>query len=152
MKSINNPEVRKEIEVRVCKLKPATEGLWGKMTANEMICHLSDTLRVTLGEKKAKGTGKWYDKTIMKWLALSPVPWPRGKIVAPAEVNQEKAGIRPIEFEKDKEVFLKLLSRYAEKNADYNWPQHPILGQLSYWQWGRFHYVHFNHHLKQFGV
>jgi hypothetical protein len=47
------------------------------MSANQMICHLSDALRSAVGEKYISPSTSLLKRMILKPLALwTPVPWP----------------------------------------------------------------------------
>ncbi len=35
---------------RINKLKPTNTAAWGRMNVNQMICHVADQLRVSLGD------------------------------------------------------------------------------------------------------
>lgn len=151
-KNLNKEADRTDLLARLENLRANSTGQWGKMTANQMLCHLADTVRVCLHEKEAPFMGKWYDPLLTKWFALSPVPWPKGKIKAPPMLDPTVGGAQPVEFEQDKQAFIRLIVQYGQTQSDYPWPKHPILGVLTYAQWGRFHYVHFDHHFRQFGI
>jgi hypothetical protein len=79
MKTLANPRDKKEILERLEKVRVDTERRWGSMTANQMICHLSDSFRVSLGEKKVSSVDTFASRTIVKFIALRlPMAWPRG--------------------------------------------------------------------------
>src|SRR4026208_2494895 len=54
MKSIYNPVHYNEIILRINKLMPDSQRLWGKMSVNEMICHITDQIRLAIDEKSMK--------------------------------------------------------------------------------------------------
>ena len=51
MKTLSNPRDRNELLVRFIKIGADSRPLWGAMSAHQMICHLSDSFRGSLGEK-----------------------------------------------------------------------------------------------------
>jgi hypothetical protein len=122
------------------------------MTAHQMLCHLNDAFRLYMGEIHAAPLGFPYPSRLLKWGCLwVPVPWPKGFRTVP-EVDQERAGTRPVEFEKDVAEFGVLLNRFAGRSDDSAWPVHPYLGRMSHPEWMRLGYLHTDHHLRQFGV
>src|SRR6266536_2217373 len=60
MKTLANLDDKLELLRRLGGIGPASQRRWGKMTAPEMICHLSDALRVGLGERQAKPVWNWF--------------------------------------------------------------------------------------------
>lgn len=121
------------------------------MTPHQMICHLSDTLRVMLGERAATHTGNWLSHTLIKAIALhAPLPTPKN-LKAPPELDPVCGGSKTTEFRSDLDDLVVLIERCAEYETE-NWPEHPQFGAMSRWDWGRFHYRHIRHHLQQFGA
>lgn len=85
----------------------------------------------------------------MKWGALYlPMPWPKGVPTRP-EVDQNKGGTRPGDFEADKSKLIAAFSRFAK--TDMTGRAHPIFGVMTEAQWKRWGYLHTDHHLRQFG-
>ena len=64
------------------------------------------------------------------------------------EVDQEKDGTRPGDFDQDKARLVKVFRRFA--NSDMSGQAHPIFGPLTNAQWQRWGYLHTDHHLRQF--
>ena len=73
MKSLLNARDRNEILERLAKVRPNSQSRWGKMSAHQMICHLSDSLRAGLGEKYISPSTNLFTRTILKTLALEPL-------------------------------------------------------------------------------
>jgi len=148
---------KKQIVQRLHTIQPSSPRLWGKMTAPEMICHLADSFRVTIGEKT------WTTQRIsitwipvpcwfVKWVALEvPLPWPRGLKTRP-EVDQELEGTPPREFRADIDDLLRLMDRFTGRPKEFEWQPHPIFGLMEDADWMRWGYLHMDHHLRQFGV
>jgi hypothetical protein len=152
MKTLANPEDEQEIVERLLQIGPATEGKWGKMMAAEMICHLSDSFRVIIGEREAEPNSNWFKRSVYKWVALRlPVRWPHG-IKAVPECDPELDGTHPADFESDVNELLRLLERFTTEPWDFDWQAHPIFGEMSDEEWLRWGYLHMDHHLRQFGA
>jgi hypothetical protein len=90
-------------------------------------------------------------RSAVKWVALwAPLPWPRGFQAVP-ELDQERAGTKPSEFNRDVDELLRLMTRMTTRPRDFEWQAHPQFRQLSEAEWMRLGYLHVNHHLRQFG-
>ena len=53
MPSLFAPQARRAILDRIARLAPERKPTWGRLTAPEMVCHLSCDLRQSLGELEA---------------------------------------------------------------------------------------------------
>jgi hypothetical protein len=155
--TLSNPIDRQQIIERLGKIQPSSFRQWGRMSVNQMICHLSDSFRVTMGEKPWKTQRisvtpiplpLWF----VKWVALgSPMTWPRGLRTRP-EVDPEHGGTPPTQFEQDRSELVKLLERFTRQPREFEWQPHPMFGTMSDRDWMRWGYLHMDHHLRQFGV
>jgi len=155
--TLANPADKQQIVERLAKIQSSSPRLWGKMTAPQMIFHLADSFRVTMGEKS------WVTERIsitpipmpdwfVKWVALQvPLRWPRGTPTRP-EVDSEKDGTIPGVFDGDVRNLLRLLDRFTCKPRDFSWQPHPIFGAMEEAEWMRWGYLHMDHHLRQFGA
>ena len=151
MKSLRNRQDVDEILARVERLTSATPRLWGKMSAHQMICHLNDAFKLYTGTITAAPPGFPYPSKLLKWGCLFvPVQWPKGfKTVA--EVDQERGGTPPVDFEKDLAELKGGVNFFTRIPASFAWPTHPHLGAMSANEWMRLGYLHTDHHLRQFG-
>lgn len=119
------------------------------MTAHQMICHLSDSLRFALGERDAGPFRHPLPAWLARFVALStPFPWPKGA-PTPPRIDQSREGTPPVDFEADRTELESLLERFARREGE--WPIHPLMGRLDRAQWGTWAWRHFDHHLRQFG-
>jgi hypothetical protein len=122
------------------------------MSAHQMVCHLSDSLRMVLGQKPASPATSVLMRTVVKWIALYvPMPWPPGVMTRP-EMDQELGGTRPTEFTTDVAALLALLQAFTAETRDVGGVSHPMFGSLSDAAWLRWGYLHMDHHLRQFGA
>jgi len=155
MKSLASEEVKTELLNRLDKLSPESKGRWGRMTVNQMLCHLSDTFILLQKDNRPEHTPnllKKIQQSVMTWLALySGLPAPRG-IPTAAAVDQEKEGTAPIGFAEDKQTVITTMQQFSNKDRSYENCYHPIFGELSTKDWLRWGYVHVDHHFKQFGI
>lgn len=137
---------------RLNRLQPETKPVWGRMNANQMICHLNDAYSLAMNGKSASEHSTFISRTLMRWVALrAPMPWPHGVPTRP-EVDQFAGGTPPTAFEQDKAVLVANLQRFAGLKPDYAFNRHPIFGTLTHWEWMRWGYLHADHHFRQFGL
>ena len=120
------------------------------MSAHQMICHLSDALRSALGEKYISPSTSFFKRVILKPLALwAPVRWPHGFRTRP-EMDQQQGGTPPVNFASDLEELRILIERFSTQEGSFA-PQ-AMFGQMSKAERMRHAYLHFDHHLRQFGA
>ncbi len=149
MKTLAELSIQQEIKQRLQTIRPESQRRWGRMSANQMICHLADSFRRILGEKNATDLPP---NKILKLAALwLPIPWPRGFKTRP-EMDQEIGGTRPVEFAEDRKELLKLMDRFTCESPVPQFSPHPIFGQMSRKELMRWAYLHMNHHLRQFSA
>jgi hypothetical protein len=147
MKSVFNPAVHRELQERVQRLKPRQEAQWGKMSAAQMVAHLTDSLRMASGELECTPKKVPIRFSPLKELVLYVLPIPKGVPTVP-ELIARKPGEWTAEIADLREQLNGLVERGAEALA----PSHPAFGALSPKQWGVLVYRHMDHHLRQFGV
>jgi hypothetical protein len=152
MKNIINNPIKAEVIERINKLNPSDSAKWGKMNANQMICHCADQLRLANGTKQSKFVGNFMLTTVFKWLALIILKAPKGKIETVKELKQGKGGTNPTTFENDKKTLIELVINFDGSFKTNKTVVHPAFGKMNRWQYGRLAYVHLDHHLNQFGV
>ena len=150
MKTLSDVRVRKELVERLVRLRPDAQPSWGRMSAHQMVCHLSDSMRAALGEKYISRSTSLFKRVILKRLALwAPIPWPHGFKTRP-EMDQQQGGTPPVEFASDLEEFRTLLGRFCMLEGEF--APHAMFGQMSKTERLRYAYLHIDHHLRQFKV
>lgn len=121
------------------------------MSPHQMVCHLADVCRVSLGERHASPVGNLAAHTIIKAVVLyTPVRIPK-ELPSTPELDQTQRGTAPGDFAADVRALERLLDRFVAGDGPDE-AEHPFFGVLSRAQWGRFQYKHADHHLRQFGV
>ena len=122
------------------------------MTSHQMVCHLSDSFRVVLGEKPWESQADFKNNLFIKWIALYvPVPWPK-EIPTRREVEQGLGGTPPLDFQSDRETLVELIECFCDPQRPAVSGPHPLFGSMGPRQWLRWAYLHTDHHLRQFGV
>jgi hypothetical protein len=117
-----------------------------------MICHLNDSFKAATGEKSVNSIATWRSRTLERWIGLYLLPrWPHGLPTRP-EMDQEKGGTRPENFDRDMLALRAMIERFSRSARDFDWHPHPAFGDLSDREWMRWGYMHVDHHLRQFGL
>jgi hypothetical protein len=152
MKTMARPADKAEIVRRLKTVRPDCTRQWGRMSAHQMVCHLSDAFRLVTHQKAASRATGIVQSTLIKWIALYvPFSWPQGVPTRP-EMDQEIEGTKPGDFTADLADLESLLERITTVQKGYDWPEHPIFGRMSESAWMRWAYLHVDHHLRQFGL
>jgi len=152
MKNLLNISDREQIIKRIESLPEDAQRQWGKMNANEMLCHTADQLRMATGTTKTKFVGNFFLEKIFKGLVLAGFPTPKGKIETVPELKQGAGGTKPKSFKEDKLELIRLINHFAKNPHLSNGIKHPAFGEMNSQQWGRLAFLHLDHHLKQFGA
>ena len=157
MKTLRRSRDREEIIARLRRLRPDSPRRWGRMTAPQMVRHLTDAFRNILGERGARSSPPprptVVGRTIVKWVALyAPGPWPKGIRTRP-EADQELGGTPPSDdFAADVLELQQACARFLAAGQTGRRPPHFMFGPLSERQGCRWAYLHMDHHLRQFGL
>jgi Protein of unknown function (DUF1569) len=154
MNTLARDRTRAEILRRLKSLQPDSARRWGRMSAHQMVCHLSDCCRMATGERRVSDVTGPLQRTLIKWIALYlPMRWPPGIATVP-EVDQEIGGTPPGDFAADVATLEALVQALSERAGSPEWPPppHPMFGPMSQAAWMRWAYLHLDHHLRQFGA
>src|SRR5687767_6351548 len=99
VKSLARPADKADILRRLRAVTPESPRRWGRMSAPQMVCHLSDTFRCVIGQRPVSHASTLLWRTVLKWIALYlPLPWPAGRIRTMPEIDQLVGGTRPSDF------------------------------------------------------
>lgn len=152
MKTLARAEDKAEILRRLEAVRPDSARRFGKMTAPQMICHLSDSFLAVMGRKPVSPASNPFTRTIVKWIALyAPIRWRPGHATRP-EIDQTLGGTKPAAFARDVAELQALLQEVTARSRPFDWHPHPIFGPMSDADWLRWGYLHMDHHLRQFGA
>jgi Protein of unknown function (DUF1569) len=150
MKTLAHARDKAEIVCRLRMLRPESLRRWGRMSAHQAVCHLTDSFRMVLGHKPVSHTSTLLRRTLVKWVALyAPVRWPTG-VRTTREIDQELGGTTPVEFAADLARLETLLETFTVETRMLDGQLHPTLGRMSRIDWLRWGYLHMDHHLRQF--
>ena len=150
MKTMARAQDKEEIVRRLRTIRADSGRRWGRMSAHQMICHLSDSFLAVTGQRHISPASGPLQRTVTKWIALyAPLKWPRGIPTRP-EVDQEVGGTKPSHFAADV-TQLEMLVELITTRKECFGPTHPIFGNMSNTDWMRWAYLHMDHPLRQFG-
>jgi hypothetical protein len=148
MASLFNDQHRARLHQRIDRLTPSVPHKWGRMSVQQMVCHLIDSVESAWDpDTDAPGTGL-LSRQPLKWLVLRALPWPKGKMESPERLTRRK----PADWSADVATLHALIDRLATRSATEPWPASDVFGALTREDWGALLHAHIHHHLKQFGV
>lgn len=151
MKNLLNHNDRESLIERIQNLSPESSRRWGSMSARQVVPHMTDPLRVALGDREAQPMpsllGKWPFSVAAVWW----MPWPKGAPTADEHIDGKK-GTPPADFERDRQTLLLTVHRFVNYPEKEPLRPSPVFGPLSRKAWGRLMWRHIDHHLRQFGV
>lgn len=148
MNTIFNSSDYETIRKRIENLKPDAARQWGKMNSAQMLAHVSETVRMAIGEVKLKRNFLGYIiGPLVKKSYIGPNPFKTGSPTAGEFVIADSR-----DFEKEKTRLLGLVKRLHEGGeAKVTRNPHGFFGELTPEQWGITQWKHLDHHLRQFG-
>lgn len=147
MKSLLDENARNELINRLDKFSYDKQPLWGKMNSNQMITHLVDSLRMSVGELQAVSQKSILSNSLVKRFVIHYWPMPKNVHTAPELISR-----KPDNIDVEKNLLANLIKKYKEFEQREIWPNHPIFGKMSNKDWGVLCYKHIDHHFRQFKV
>lgn len=144
---LHDPAVCGSIRARIQQLRPDSPRKWGKMTADQMLWHLNQSLENSLGRLVPAPMKIPLPLSLIRF-AIFALPWPKGA-PTPAEYL---AGKRH-DFATEQARCLRLIDELTSRGMESgSWGRSAAMGPLSGVEWSRLQAKHFEHHLKQFGM
>lgn len=133
------------------KLEPGTKPKWGIMSAQRMVEHLTDTVRMATGKNPQEQLVS--DDKLPRQHAFieSDMPLPRGYqavfALPDTPLRNEELELAIDEFIEEMIWFEELYQQEPDRTEI-----HPNFGPLNYAQWTRMSSKHSTHHFIQFGL
>lgn len=133
------------------KLKADKKAVWGKMTAQRMVEHLTELIQMSVGkgeytllipEEKIESMQRFLesDKPMAKGITVDLAP-------ANFELKHEELELAIDDFV---DTWLSFEEYYEENPSNTN--LHPYYGELNEEKWRMMHSKHFTHHFQQFEI
>ena len=114
MKTLARAQDKAEIVRRLRTIRADSGRRWGRMSAHQMICHVSDSFLAVTGQRHVSPASGPLQRTVIKWIALyAPLKWPQGIPTRP-EVDQEVGGTKPAH---DAERLLRTDASHRRQNV-----------------------------------
>ena len=151
MKNILNEKDKATLLNRINSISENDKGLWGEMNVNQMVCHITDQLRISINEIKTVYIGTILKETLLKRLVLLGMPIPKGKAETAREIKQGDGGTPPTNLRNDIKSLIYEINKFDSKFKQTQITKHPTFGNMGKKEWARLVYIHINYHLKQFG-
>ena len=133
------------------KLEANAQPLWGSMSAQRMVEHLTDTLRIATGKNPQELLLPEEKLPRMLDFLASEKPMAQGLEVPFAtpemELRHEELELAIDEFVEEYLEFTEMFEANPELTM-----LHPYYGSLNYEQWNRLNQKHLSHHFKQFDL
>ncbi len=133
---------------RILNLSPASKGLWGNMTVNEMLFHCRKVNNEILQgvEQNIVPTVK---QKIMKTVGLYLIKkFPKGVKTGPRYLPDSTENLQ---FEKMQNSLVDNIKEVSVYDKPI-YGKHPFFGPLNTKEWRQFMWKHIDHHLRQFNV
>lgn len=145
--TIFDPRDRTTLLARLDRITPASPRHWGTLTPVGMLAHLSDAMRMALGElvippRRTPLALPPVRHAIIHWL-----PFPKGAPTAP-ELLARQGG----DCAGEAAALRALVERFARTEQAPTSAVHPAFGHLCQRDWGVLVHKHMDHHLRQFGA
>ena len=146
-KGIFNTQDFKEIYYRIDAISPNAERQWGKMNVVQMLNHLKVAMGSSLDVYLLKDESVFIFSQVVKFLVLRILKrFPKdSKTVEGFKMEMNNT----LDFNTEKQAVLTMLQK-AHLSASKTYV-HPFFGTMSKTEWGKLVYLHFDHHLRQFG-
>jgi Protein of unknown function (DUF1569) len=149
MKDLYQSKYLDEILLRINKLSPDSQRLWGKMNVNQMLTHCTLSMEAAVGDKLYPQLliGKLIGR-FMKYTISNEKSFSKNSPTNPSFVVKDTK-----EFHKERERLIEIIKRFStggEEKCTRN--PHSFFGNLTPHEWGILMYKHIDHHLKQFNV
>jgi Protein of unknown function (DUF1569) len=150
MKNILNETDYVTITQRINSLSQQSKRRWGKMNVEQMLAHCSDQIRLALAQKQPHEQPNFFNRNVMKYFGLWLPRIPLRNLKAPVDMNQKFYGTASSNISTEQQNLIELISTFRTAKENFKFQSHPMYGKLNRKQWGRFMYVHIDHHLRQF--
>ncbi len=153
MKSIIEKSELEKIIQRINNLQVDSKNLWGKMTAHQMLCHVSDPIRDILGIRQTEPVTPPEMREQIKAMVLVEEDWAYNlPTFTPYLQDESGGGTIPKDFEDDRKNLIEMLNQFFNTADDFTFHPHAGLGMLTKDEYGKYIWKHADHHLRAFGV
>lgn len=136
---------------RISKLTPESQGLWGKMTVDQMLAHCNVSYEMVYEPEKHKKPGaiaKFILKNFVKPKVVGEKAYSQNGPTAPQFVISDARN-----FTEEKKRLIGFIQKTQQLGASaFDGKESFSFGKLKAQEWNNMFAKHLNHHLAQFGV
>jgi hypothetical protein len=136
---------------RINKLTPETQGLWGKMTVDQMLAHCNVSYEMVYEPEKHKKPGaiaKFILKSFVKPKVVGEKAYTQNGPTAPQFIISDRKN-----FEEEKKRLIGFIQKTQQLGTTaFDGKESFSFGKLKAQEWNNMFAKHLNHHLAQFGV
>jgi len=146
MKNLLDPEDCDKIIGRISKIEPNQQRIFGHMSVSEMLYHCNKVSQAIL-------TGGSTDKPKLKQVFLRVLVL---NLMQKMPMNRHSSSKYfskdgQLSFDNEKKQLIQMTRQFLSNKKPLS-GNHPVFGRMNNRQWGRFSWIHLDHHLRQFGV
>ncbi len=139
-----------KLVARINALTPESQAQWGTMNVQEMFAHLRIPIIHSVFNSNARDLSTFFSRNVLRYRLLYFMKqMPRG-IRGPREADVKRNGTTLLNFEEAKAKLLAAMLAFKDNTDPKEQPHHPFFGKFNRKEWARFHYLHIDHHLRQF--
>ncbi|MCP4642348.1 MAG: DUF1569 domain-containing protein [bacterium] len=145
-------DVAVEFTDRLGRVANDARPAWGSLTPAGMVRHLSDTVRYSMGKAgSAPFYGNWFSRHVIGPLIIHGILRMPKNVKLPEGAPQPET---PGPLESELETLHAVLEEYLSQvqSGEFTPAIHPYFGEIGIDGWSKLHVVHFEHHLKQYGL
>jgi len=146
LKLLHDPEVYASIKRRMESLRADTQRQWGRMSVDQMLWHVSVSMREAVGDYTPQLKPSPIPKAFLRWAVIN-MPWGRG-----APTRPDMNAVSTYDFNAQKAECLSLIDRIVARPLSAVWPDSASMGKMTGKHWSRLTAKHLDHHLRQFGA
>ena len=138
---------------RIQRIDSEATPAWGTLDRAKMIRHLAEMVRYSMGlAGDLPDVSTWFTRRIVAPLLMRGILSIPKNVKGPAE--PDSAQLTEVFEPNPDKYLLRVLEEYlSHVQADeVNPKSHPLFGPIGIDGWAKMHMLHFEHHLRQFGV
>lgn len=132
------------------KVPPDARPRWGSMDAPRMMAHLARSIDISMDKVHVPPVGNWLThRTIFRRVIFEWLPWPKGKIKAPAEFCPDASDFHAARADAHRAIdeFVAMVDADPARTT-----VSAIMGPVPMSYWALIHGRHICWHLDQFGA
>jgi len=150
MKNLFEAATVEEIQLRIARLRPDSERIWGKMNPAQAMAHCAASMEWAVGDKipPRMFVGRILGAVVKPMVFKDDAPIHRNSPTSKDLIVQDDRNL-----DMERERLRGLLDRFSQAGPEgCTTHPHSFFGRLAPEEWAVLMYKHLDHHLRQFGV